>query len=62
MAFQKHLMSIIYEDVINELTKSLESTQPSGILLFGPQNVGKTALVTQLGFDVVDCVQIGTLA
>jgi AAA+ ATPase superfamily predicted ATPase len=55
-------MSIIYEDVINELTKSLESTQPSGILLFGPQNVGKTALVTQLGFDVVDCVQIGTLA
>lgn len=55
-------MSIIYEDVINEINYNLKPTQPSNILLFGAQNVGKTELVTQLDFDVVDCVQIGTLA
>lgn len=53
-------MDQVYNFTIDEINASIEEKQ--NFVVFGPQNVGKTTLVQQLGYDVIDCVQIGTLA
>ncbi len=52
-------MDQVYNFTKDEIQESIEQKQ--NFVIFGPQNVGKTTLVQQLGFDVIDCVQIGTL-